>query len=43
VIFRYLHVQQSGTPTRAFFGVSMLALAIMWVIYMVEILTAPWV
>jgi hypothetical protein len=27
----------------AFFGVSALVLAIMWIIYMLEILTAPWV
>jgi hypothetical protein len=27
----------------AFFGVSALVLAIMWLIYIVEILTAPWV
>ena len=27
----------------AFFGVSAVVLAIMWVIYIVEILTSPWV
>jgi hypothetical protein len=27
----------------AFFGVSAVVLAIMWLIYIVEILTAPWV
>ena len=27
----------------AFFGVSALVLAIMWLIYIVEILTSPWV
>jgi hypothetical protein len=48
VIFRYLQASVHVTSNRvrlrgAFFGVSALALAIMWVIYMVEILTAPWV
>jgi len=27
----------------AFFGVSALVLAIMWIIYIVEMLTSPWV
>jgi hypothetical protein len=48
VIFRYLqayvHVTSNQVRLRgAFFGVSALVLAIMWVIYIVEILTAPWV
>jgi hypothetical protein len=48
VIFRYLqayvHVTNNKVRLRgAFFGVSALVLAIMWVIYIVEILTAPWV
>jgi hypothetical protein len=48
VIFRYLqayvHVTSNQIRLRgAFFGVSALVLAIMWVIYMVEILTSPWV
>jgi hypothetical protein len=48
VIFRYLQASVHVTSNRvrlrgAFFGVSALALAIMWIIYMVEILTAPWV
>jgi hypothetical protein len=48
VIFRYLqayvHVTTNQVRLRgAFFGVSAAALAIMWLIYIVEILTAPWV
>ena len=48
VIFRYLqayvHVTSNQVRLRgAFFGVSALVLAIMWIIYIVEILTAPWV
>ena len=48
VIFRYLQAYVHVTSNRvrlrgAFFGVSALVLAIMWIIYMVEILTAPWV
>ena len=48
VIFRYLqayvHVTSNQVRQRgAFFGVSALVLAIMWIIYIVEILTAPWV
>jgi len=48
VIFRYLqayvHVTSNQVRLRgAFFGVSALVLAIMWLIYIVEILTAPWV
>jgi hypothetical protein len=48
VIFRYLqayvHVTSNRVRVRgAFFGVSALVLAVMWVIYIVEILTAPWV
>jgi len=47
VVFRYLqayvHVTSNKVRLRgAFFGVSALALAIMWIIYIVEILTAPW-
>ncbi len=48
VIFRYLqayvHVTSNQVRLRgAFFGISALVLAIMWAIYIVEILTAPWV
>ena len=48
VIFRYLqayvHVTSNQVRLRgAFFGVSALVLAIMWVIYIVEMLTSPWV
>ena len=48
VIFRYLqagvHVTSNQVQLRgAFFGVSALVLAIMWIIYIVEILAAPWV
>ena len=48
VIFRYLqayvHVTNNQVRLRgAFFGVSAVVLAIMWLIYIVEILTAPWV
>jgi len=48
VIFRYLQAYVHVTSNRvrlrgAFFGVSALVLAIMWLIYIVEILTAPWV
>jgi hypothetical protein len=48
VIFRYLqayvHVTNNQVRLRgAFFGVSTVVLAIMWLIYIVEILTAPWV
>jgi hypothetical protein len=48
VIFRYLqayvHVTSNQVRLRgAFFGVSAVVLAIMWLIYIVEILTAPWV
>ena len=48
VVFRclqaYVHVTSNKVRLRgAFFGVSALVLAIMWVIYIVEILTAPWV
>ena len=47
VVFRYLqayvHVTSNQVRLRgAFFGVSALVLAIMWIIYIVEILTAPW-
>ena len=46
VIFRYLqayvHVTSNQVRLRgAFFGVSALVLAIMWLIYIVEILTSP--
>ena len=48
VIFRYLqayvHVTSNQVRLRgAFFGVSAVVLAIMWVIYIVEMLTSPWV
>jgi hypothetical protein len=48
VIFRYLqayvHVTSNRVPLRgSFFIVSAIALAIMWVVYIVEILTSPWV
>ena len=48
VIFRYLqayvHVTSNQVRLRgAFFGVSALVLAIMWIIYIVEMLTSPWV
>ncbi|MGA8693240.1 MAG: MAPEG family protein [Xanthobacteraceae bacterium] len=48
VIFRYLqayvHVTSNQVRLRgAFFGVSAVVLAIMWLIYIVEMLIAPWV
>jgi hypothetical protein len=48
VIFRYLqayvHVTSNKVRLRgSFFIISAIVLAIMWVIYMVEILTSPWV
>ena len=48
VIFRYLqayvHVTSNKVRLRgSFFIVSAIALAIMWAIYIVEILTSPWV
>jgi hypothetical protein len=48
VIFRYLqayvHVTSNQVRLRgAFFGVSALVLAITWIIYIVQILTSPWV
>jgi len=48
VIFRYLqayvHVTNNQIRLRgAFFAVSAVVLAIMWLIYIVEILTSPWV
>ena len=48
VIFRYLqayvHVTSNKVRLRgSFFIVSAIVLAIMWVIYIVEILTSPWV
>ncbi len=48
VIFRYLQAYVHVTSNRVrlrgtFFIVSAIVLAIMWVIYIVEILTAPWV
>jgi hypothetical protein len=48
VIFRYLHAYVHVTTNQvrlrgAFFGVSALVLAIMWAIYIVQILTSPWV
>jgi hypothetical protein len=48
VIFRYLqayvHVTSNQVRLRgSFFCVSAIVLAIMWIIYMVQILTSPWV
>ena len=48
VIFRYLQAYVHVTSNRvrlrgSFFIVSAIVLAIMWIIYIVEILTAPWV
>jgi hypothetical protein len=48
VIFRYLqayvHVTSNKVRLRgSFFIISAIVLAIMWLIYMVEILTSPWV
>ena len=48
VIFRYLQAYVHVTSNRvrlrgSFFIVSAVALAIMWVIYIVEMLTSPWV
>jgi hypothetical protein len=48
VIFRYLqayvHVTSNQVRLRGtFFGISAIVLAIMWIIYMVQILTSPWV
>jgi hypothetical protein len=48
VIFRYLqayvHVTSNKVRLRgSFFIISAIVLAIMWVVYMVEILTSPWV
>jgi hypothetical protein len=48
VVFRYLQAYVHVTSNRvrlrgSFFIVSAIVLAIMWVIYMVEILTSPWV
>ena len=48
VIFRYLqaHVHVTNNKVRLrglFFIISAITLAIMWVIYIVEILTSPWV
>jgi hypothetical protein len=47
VIFRYLQAYVHVTSNRvrlrgSFFIVSAIALAIMWVVYIVEILTGPW-
>ena len=40
----YVHVTSNQVRLRgAFFGVSALVLAIMWVIYIVEMLTSPWI
>ena len=46
VIFRYLHAYVHVTSNivrvrGAFFGIAAMALAIMWVIYIVEVLTLP--
>jgi hypothetical protein len=48
VIFRglqaFVHVTSNKVRVRgSFFGIAALALAIMWVVFIVEILTAPWV
>jgi hypothetical protein len=48
VIFRilhaYVHVTSNNLRVRGpLFGVSALVLAIMWIIYIVEMLTSPWV
>ena len=48
VIFRYLQAYEHVTSNRvrlrgSFFIVSALVLAVMWCIYIVEILTSPWV
>ena len=48
VIFRYLQAYVHVTSNRlrlrgSFFIVSAIALAIVWVVYIVEILTSPWV
>jgi hypothetical protein len=48
VIFRilhaYVHVTSNNVRVRGpLFGVSALVLAIMWIIYIVEMLTSPWV
>jgi hypothetical protein len=48
VIFRllhaYVHVTSNRTNIRGpLFGASAFILAIMWIIYMVEVLTSPWV
>jgi hypothetical protein len=47
VIFRYLQAYVHVTTNRvrlrgSFFIVSAIALAIMWIVYIVEILTGPW-
>lgn len=48
VIFRilhaYIHVTSNNVHARGpLFGVSALVLAIMWIIYIVQMLTSPWV
>jgi hypothetical protein len=48
VIFRilhaYVHVTSNNVRVRGpLFGISALVLAIMWIIYIVEMLTSPWV
>ncbi len=48
VIFRYLHaaVHVTSNDVRQrgpLFGVSLIVLAIMWIVYIVQILTSPWV
>jgi hypothetical protein len=48
VIFRilhaYIHVTSNNVGVRGpLFGVSAIVLAIMWIIYIVELLTSPWV
>jgi hypothetical protein len=48
VIFRYLQAYVHVTSNKArvrgsFFIVSAIVLAIMWIVYIVEILTSPWV
>ena len=48
VIFRvlhaYIHVTSNNVGVRGpLFGISAVVLAVMWIIYIVEILTSPWV
>jgi hypothetical protein len=44
ILHAYVHVTSNNVCARGpLFGVSALALAIMWIIYIVEMLTSPWV